>query len=375
MEGIRPNGGREVAQEKESLKEVPAKEILDKIENGKPVEYDSIIINGNLDLTKLSLPAIHIERDPIDIDYFELSDAKLIESPIEITKSIIKGAITSSNIFFNHEVNFKNVTFYNDVSFFFAIFDGFAGFQNCKFENECVFLGAQFNGFANFSGSRFNDEASFNSSEFESNAIFSEAEFIQDADFSYATLNGETYFSESMFWKNLYFVKSKLNGILLSFQGAKFTDPISEELCCRTAKNILEKNGDREGAGYHFNREMVAKRKQKPWYIRYPEFVFIQLIFGYGVHPFRLWACWFGFVFLFAVIYLLGHGIDAEASQLKRNATLIDYVWFSIATAVTPGYAGYKPTTEFKLVAGLEAILGTFMWAAFIATFARKYMR
>ncbi len=48
---------------------------------------------------------------------------------------------------------------------------------------------------------------------------------------------------------------------------------------------------------------------------------------------------------------------------------------FSIATAVTPGYAGYKPTTDLKLLAGLEAIFGKFMWAAFIATFVRKYMK
>jgi hypothetical protein len=74
-------------------------------------------------------------------------------------------------------------------------------------------------------------------------------------------------------------------------------------------------------------------------------------------------ACWFGFVFLFAAIYYLGNGIDTMASQLQANARLKDYTWFSIATAVTPGYAGYKPTANFKLVAGLEAIFGTFMWA------------
>ena len=120
---------------------------------------------------------------------------------------------------------------------------------------------------------------------------------------------------------------------------------------------------------------MDAKRKQKPMYFRYLEWFFIQFIFGYGVHPLRLMACWLGFVGLFAIMYLLWNGIDPTASQLQGAATLADYVWFSIATAVTPGYAGYKPTPEFKWIAGLEAIFGTFMWAAFIATFSRKYMR
>ncbi len=54
----------------------------------------------------------------------------------------------------------------------------------------------------------------------------------------------------------------------------------------------------------------------------------------------------------------------------------LDYIWFSITVAVTPGFAGFQPASGlFQVVAGLEAIFGTFMWAAFIATFAWKYMR
>ena len=52
-----------------------------------------------------------------------------------------------------------------------------------------------------------------------------------------------------------------------------------------------------------------------------------------------------------------------------------DYIWFSIATAATPGYALYNPIGHYKIMTGVEAIVGTFMWAGFIATFARKYLR
>jgi len=49
---------------------------------------------------------------------------------------------------------------------------------------------------------------------------------------------------------------------------------------------------------------------------------------------------------------------------------------YSIVTAATPGYAGYSPASGlYTLIAGAEAIFGTFMWAAFIATFARKWQR
>ncbi|MHC1631257.1 MAG: ion channel [Methanotrichaceae archaeon] len=50
-------------------------------------------------------------------------------------------------------------------------------------------------------------------------------------------------------------------------------------------------------------------------------------------------------------------------------------VWFSISTAATPGYAMFHPNGFYQLVSGIEAIFGTFLWAAFIATFARKWMR
>ena len=60
----------------ESLREVPASEILAKIEKGEPVEYDNVIIKGDLDIRKLDLPK---------------SDNKpIITSQIKITNSWIK---------------------------------------------------------------------------------------------------------------------------------------------------------------------------------------------------------------------------------------------------------------------------------------------
>ena len=145
--------------------------------------------------------------------------------------------------------------------------------------------------------------------------------------------------------------------------------PLSQGSVCRLAKKISETNGNKEEADYHFYREMEAERTQRPWYVRFPEYVFIQRIFGYGVHPWRLWAWWFFFVGVFAAIYWKWGGVTSATQYL-------DYIWFSITVAVTPGFAGYKPTPGlFQVVAGIEAIFGTFMWAAFIATFARKYMR
>jgi hypothetical protein len=37
------------------LKEIPASEILDKIEKGEPIDYDHVIVRGYLDVSKLNL--------------------------------------------------------------------------------------------------------------------------------------------------------------------------------------------------------------------------------------------------------------------------------------------------------------------------------
>ena len=169
----------------------------------------------------------------------------------------------------------------------------------------------------------------------------------------------------------------------------------------------MEKAGDRDAADSHFYREMEAKRKQKGFDKRYfdyeillfstvsweeidskelkylrkylihdkIEYFIFQIVFGYGVHPLRLWLWWFFFVGVFAAIYWIGKGVK-DATTLQPLTEPLEYIWFSITVAVTPGFAGNKPVAGwYQLITGLEAIFGTFMWAAFITTFAKKYMR
>lgn len=63
---------------------------------------------------------------------------------------------------------------------------------------------------------------------------------------------------------------------------------------------------------------------------------------------------------------------------------LLDYLKISFATAIAPGYiasiinpgsTGYRLLPEYQGWAMIETLIGTFMWAGFIATFARKYMK
>ena len=50
------------ARDGEGMRVVSAQEILDKIERGEPVEYDHVIVEGDLDLSKQELPIRHFNR-------------------------------------------------------------------------------------------------------------------------------------------------------------------------------------------------------------------------------------------------------------------------------------------------------------------------
>jgi hypothetical protein len=65
----------------EGLREVPASEILDKIQKGEPVEYDHIRIVGDLDIIKLDLPTEKVARTEHQIKELMLpEESKVVSS-------------------------------------------------------------------------------------------------------------------------------------------------------------------------------------------------------------------------------------------------------------------------------------------------------
>jgi hypothetical protein len=475
------------SQEAKCLKEIPVSEILVKIENGEPVEYDHVIIKGDLDIGKLNLP-LEICREQSSNSALDLQERlKIIVSPILIRNSIINGAVIFSANFHN-QVNFKGtefsryidfkgsqfnkdaifqkvrikgdasfcgVRFYGKSLFNEAKFSGrtyfikatftksaeFGGYGNINastFERNANFKGATFNGNAyfamvqfnmlsyfdegvhfnkdaNFRGAQFRMESCFNGAKFKGRSFFDEgAKFTLDAHFIGAQFDLDAYFIEGIFLRDVDFTDVLFNGnahlgmdyyhrktkfygkvnftnaifsqfayikgadflgnvASITFRDAKFSDSRSQESVCKLAKRILEDYGDQEESDYHFYREMDARRKQKSRYKKYPELLLIQWIFGYGVYPFRIIGFWLFVIFVFASIYWYFGGVEKAGSPIN---SLAECIYFSLVSAATPGYGGYQPRSGFFVwLAVFEAIFGTFMWAAFIATFARKFMR
>jgi len=58
---------------------IPASEILEKIARGEPVEYDDVIVEGDLDLRGLDLLTEHVERTEFEIEVVGLTkDVKAV---------------------------------------------------------------------------------------------------------------------------------------------------------------------------------------------------------------------------------------------------------------------------------------------------------
>ncbi|VVB63965.1 Pentapeptide repeats (9 copies) [uncultured archaeon] len=175
-------------EESSVLKEIPASEILAKIENGEPVEYDHVIIKGNLEVSRLEVPTDEIGK-------------KIIVSLINIRNSLINGASD-----------------FND-----AIFGEIVDFNGSQFNGMAEFLGTQFNRNVSFAESQFSKEARFAGAQFCEDTTFTHAEFNQFAHFTEAQFIKNTDFFQTQFDKGSDFDKAKFKGKKTSFNGAEFS--------------------------------------------------------------------------------------------------------------------------------------------------------
>ena len=102
----------------EGMPVVPAQEILDKIERGEPVEYDHVIVEGDLDLCNLDLPKRHVNRTRDEIEFYGLSEnATLVSSPIRLNDSNINGNISFGNAIIGNLVGFSGSAFNGTADF------------------------------------------------------------------------------------------------------------------------------------------------------------------------------------------------------------------------------------------------------------------
>jgi uncharacterized protein YjbI with pentapeptide repeats len=343
-----------------------------------------------------------------------------INTEISDFEGCILSEVNISNRKFPLGLNFRNATIEGNGWFNGAIIEGDTVFEKATIKGDAWFDNVKIKGDARFDNAMLK-HTSFEGATLEGDVYFEGATIEGPLWFSRATIKGNVWFLDSTLKAVVGFKKATIEGYAsfdgakieeyigfflsniytLTFKNTKFKRMSTQETACRTARRTLEQIGNRVLADYHFYREMEAKRKQKyktfslkPFLKlirklrleklvgKHIEFLEkerriywgflelpVQYIFGYGVYPWRVIATWLLTVFSLAFVYWIGKGVEAADS-------LWEYIYFSVVTAATPGYGGYHPNPGFfQGLASFEAIFGTFMWAAFIATFARKYMR
>ncbi|MGV8126934.1 MAG: pentapeptide repeat-containing protein [Methanothrix sp.] len=212
------------AGDEEGMREVPAQEILDKIERGEPVEYDHVIVEGDLDLYRLELPKRWANRTDFEVEYIGLSeDVMLVSSSIRLNDSAINGKISFSNARFINPVDFSHSHLNGSAFFGDSAFNGTADFGGSVFNGTANFRGSAFNDYADFGGSVFNGTANFRGSDFNGTASFWRSAFNDDASFWYSDFNGTAIFWRSAFNDYADFRGSAFNGTA-DFRGSDFND-------------------------------------------------------------------------------------------------------------------------------------------------------
>ncbi len=272
---------------------------------------------------------------------------------VKITNSNFRGQVHFDTVRVTQNVQFLNIANMWGLNFDNAVIEHLK-INNSKVDGNCSFK--SFSGSVNITNSSVSGPLNFKKSVINHIWIRNNRSIKSHWNFDEATIN------------NQELIDSLRDCNCVSFKNTTFKHPKAQEEACRYAKKVYENLGDTIEADNYFYREMEAKRRQKLEVFRWPEYILVQLIFGYGIKPLRTFCIWFAVILTFALIY---HNFQT----LDPGSTFIEYVYFSTTTAMTPGFGGYKILPGWQWLALIEAFFGTFMWAAFITIFARKYMR
>ena len=150
--------------------------------------------------------------------------------------------------------------------------------------------------------------------------------------------------------------------------------------------NLYKNRGYIDTSEKYFYEAMRARReclKSKgivSKIIAYVEKLFVDLTCKYGLSWKRPILLWFIVVTLFALIYWFSAGIvDVNGMIISHPPNiegLAKSIYFSLITITTLGYGDFRPANNlYGILAGIEASIGLFIWALFIAVFSRKYLR
>jgi hypothetical protein len=152
----------------------------------------------------------------------------------------------------------------------------------------------------------------------------------------------------------------------------------------RNLRKATEQAGLFEISGHFFEREMVMRRFQMPMLSARRFFSKIVDVFcGYGERPIRVVLFSFLAILFFGALYF-ALGINdggkiltwnSQHSLLENISQFLTCTYFSVVTFTTLGYGDLTPLGLSRLLAAIEAFIGSFTLALFVVVFVKKMTR
>jgi hypothetical protein len=257
-------------------KVIQAREILAKIERGEDVEYDGVIVEGDLDISELELPTEQVERKKVAESLGYRGRCKVISSEIAITNSLIRNNVNFNYAYFQKRISFVNTEFDGLAIFGVAKFAEPTEFARSKFCSDAIFKGTKFEGYADFfrvnfgeytdfTRAEFGGIADFWGAEFGSKARFWEVEFVEDAGFQETEFRGDVTFMGAKFYKNILLDSSKFDTMYINFNSIKDRIVYDGPAYLRLIKNFktIERFCDADDCYYQYRKKNQTRKK---WY-------------------------------------------------------------------------------------------------------------
>lgn len=336
----------------ESLLMIKAEEVLEKIEKGRPVEYENVIIYGDLDLHRLDLP-LNKKRQ------------KIIRSTIKIEYSVIKGDVFFDHAAFSGLVDFDGTSFTRGANFSGSDFSGDAGFSD-----------AEFSGLANFSRSTFATEANFSRARF-SDADFGRAGFHRSLHLSnarvYTLILSDCIFSgeSSILLKDI-----NLGRMVVRWNSIRDHVPYNGSVYLMLVKNFRnqEQFEDQDDCYYQYRKE---KQKRSRWGVQRIFDCLAWISCGYGVRPSHTILLSLGIIMLFTGVFLAADALQPEGPPGRSTsiASLNDAFYFSTMEFMGKSPENFSIVEGYEFLTVIEAFTGWLLMALLLVTLSRMMLR
>jgi uncharacterized protein YjbI with pentapeptide repeats len=369
--------------------------------------------HGNASFCQTTFEGDGIFKDAQFSNYANFSYSRFERYASFINAKFLEEADLTLARFNTQCTDFMDVEFYKDAYFNVARFDGYADFSRARFDGLANFYTCQFwdslvlenavvKGDLRFTRSHFFKESWFDGSDFLGQAIFENVRFDGPAYLNDTKIEGQASFSSAQFGAPIDFSGTRFGGDLI-LEGAQISALNMARAAFRETSEIylkgayisqmpirwseiqdrihydpsaylsLIKNykdlGQTDDANncYYQYRLMSQNQKSLSW----PKFVdaVACVSCGYGVRPHRALLLGIGLIFVFALIFWLGAGLE-ELSGLKGVRSLEVAFYFSVL-AFTANAKGLRWVGPYRYLGMLEGIIGWLLMALFLVTLGR----